>query len=133
LALVSLTPLLLLPSAGVVGTGGWSTMNVPVSSEPVTCWSVLEPADSVTSSREFSVVMPVGLPGPGRKIQKIKGEIPQPGGFLAAGVADGTIRASVDPNDLLLSLGGITLVAAEESRPALVGRLIALLLGGVLT
>ena len=53
--------------------------------------------------------------------------------LLAAGVAEGTIRASVDPNDLLLSLGGITLIAAEESRPALAGRLVALLLGGVLT
>jgi AcrR family transcriptional regulator len=53
--------------------------------------------------------------------------------LLAAGVANGTIRASVDPNDLLLSLGGITLIAAEESRRALAGRLIALLLDGVLT
>lgn len=55
------------------------------------------------------------------------------GGLLAAGVADGTVRASVDANDLLLSLGGITLIAAEESRRALATRLIALLLGGVLT
>jgi AcrR family transcriptional regulator len=53
--------------------------------------------------------------------------------LLAAGVTDGTIRASVDPHDLLLSLGGITLIAAEESQRALAGRLIALLLGGVLT
>jgi AcrR family transcriptional regulator len=55
------------------------------------------------------------------------------GVLLAAGVADGTVRASVDSNDLLLSLGGITLIAAEESRRELATRLIALLLGGVLT
>jgi AcrR family transcriptional regulator len=53
--------------------------------------------------------------------------------LLDAGVAAGTIRPSVDPNDLLLSLGGITLIADAENHRALAGRLIALLLDGVLT
>jgi AcrR family transcriptional regulator len=53
--------------------------------------------------------------------------------LLSAGVADGTVRASIDPNDLLLSLGGITLIADSESRRELATRLIALLLDGVLS
>jgi AcrR family transcriptional regulator len=53
--------------------------------------------------------------------------------LLSAGVADGTVRASIDPNDLLLSLGGITLIADAESQRELASRLIALLLDGVFT
>lgn len=41
------------------------------------------------------------------------------------------IRPQVDPNDVLMSLGGITLIAAEERRRALASRLIELLLIGV--
>jgi AcrR family transcriptional regulator len=54
------------------------------------------------------------------------------GVLLAAGEADGTVRTSIDPNDLLLSLGGITLIADAESRRPLATRLITLLLDGVL-
>lgn len=54
------------------------------------------------------------------------------GVLLDAGVAAGTVRAAVDPNDLLLSLGGITLIADAESRRPLASRLISLLLDGVL-
>jgi AcrR family transcriptional regulator len=53
--------------------------------------------------------------------------------LLRAGEADGTVRAGIDPNDLLLSLGGITLIADAEGRRSLAGRLITLLLDGVLT
>jgi hypothetical protein len=52
--------------------------------------------------------------------------------LLAAGVDSGAVRAEVAPNDLLMSLGGITLIAAEESQRELATRLIALLLAGVL-
>jgi AcrR family transcriptional regulator len=53
--------------------------------------------------------------------------------LLDAGVAAGAIRASIDPGDLLLSLGGITLIADAENQRALASRLISLLLDGVLT
>jgi AcrR family transcriptional regulator len=53
--------------------------------------------------------------------------------LLDAGVAAGAVRASVDPGDLLLSLGGITLIADAERQRALASRLITLLLDGVLT
>ncbi len=51
--------------------------------------------------------------------------------LLAAGVDTGAVRAEVAPDDLLLSLGGITLIAAEESQRELATRLIGLLLDGV--
>jgi len=54
------------------------------------------------------------------------------GVLLTAGEADGTVRSAIDPNDLLLSLGGITLIADAERRRPLATRLIALLLDGVL-
>jgi AcrR family transcriptional regulator len=41
------------------------------------------------------------------------------------------IRPQLDPNDVLMSLGGITLIAAEESRRELASRLIELLMTGV--
>jgi hypothetical protein len=43
-------PLLLLPCAGVVAVGGWSTRKSPSSWAPVTCWSVLAPAFSDLAS-----------------------------------------------------------------------------------
>ncbi len=54
------------------------------------------------------------------------------GRLLDAGVAEGTVRRGIDPRDLLMSLGGITLIAAEESRRDLATRLIHLLLFGLL-
>lgn len=51
--------------------------------------------------------------------------------LLAAGVDTGSVRAEVTPDDLLMSLGGITLIAAEESQRELATRLIGLLLDGV--
>jgi len=53
------------------------------------------------------------------------------GALLDAGVAEGSVRPEIDPYDLLLSLGGITLIAAEEEQRALASRLITLLLIGV--
>jgi len=51
--------------------------------------------------------------------------------LLDAGIAAGVVRAGVDPNDVLLGLGGITLIAGEERERALASRLIGLLLHGV--
>ncbi|MEV0716598.1 TetR family transcriptional regulator [Asanoa sp. NPDC050611] len=51
--------------------------------------------------------------------------------LLDAGVAAGAVRPGVDPDDLLLSLGGITLIAGEERERALASRLVDLLLRGV--
>ncbi len=51
--------------------------------------------------------------------------------LLDAGIAAGVVRPGVDPNDVLLGLGGITLIAGEERERALASRLIGLLLHGV--
>ena len=51
--------------------------------------------------------------------------------LLDAGVASGAVRPGIDPYDLLMSLGGIVLIAGEEGRRDLASRLIDLLLHGV--
>ncbi|WP_312034442.1 helix-turn-helix domain-containing protein [Actinoplanes sp. TBRC 11911] len=51
--------------------------------------------------------------------------------LLDAGVATDTVRPGVDPYDLLMSLGGIVLIAGAEGRRDLASRLIDLLLRGV--
>jgi AcrR family transcriptional regulator len=51
--------------------------------------------------------------------------------ILAAGVADGTIAAGLDPYDVLMSLGGISIVAGEKDQGDRVHRLIDLLLNGI--
>jgi len=52
--------------------------------------------------------------------------------LLDAGAATGGIRAGIDPNDVLMGLGGITMIAGEENQRELATRLIDLLLHGVL-
>jgi AcrR family transcriptional regulator len=52
-------------------------------------------------------------------------------GLLGAGVQAGMIRPGVDPYDVLMGLGGIALIAGEESRRDLASRLIVLALDGV--
>jgi len=51
--------------------------------------------------------------------------------LLDAGVAAGAVRPGVDPNDVLMGLGGITLIAGAERERDLATRLIGLLLHGV--
>jgi AcrR family transcriptional regulator len=51
--------------------------------------------------------------------------------LLDKGVSTGAVRAGVDPYDLLMSLGGIVLIAGSEGRRDLASRLIDLLLRGV--
>lgn len=51
--------------------------------------------------------------------------------LMKAGVADGTIRADVDPEDVLMGLGGVTLIAGQPDQRALAGRLLALLMDGI--
>jgi len=51
--------------------------------------------------------------------------------LLRAGVADGSIRPGIDPNDVLMVLGGITLIAGEPDQRALAHRLLDLLLTGL--
>jgi hypothetical protein len=53
--------------------------------------------------------------------------------LLDAGAAAGTLRADVDPNDVLMALGGISLIAGAENQRQLATRLIDLLLHGVAT
>jgi AcrR family transcriptional regulator len=53
------------------------------------------------------------------------------GALLEAGVAEGAVRPGVDPRDLLMALGGITMIAAEERQRDLAIRLIDLLMEGV--
>jgi AcrR family transcriptional regulator len=49
-------------------------------------------------------------------------------GLLTAGAQSSTIRADVDPNDILMALGGITLIAENEQQRDLAGRLCDLLM-----
>lgn len=55
------------------------------------------------------------------------------GRLLSAGASQGTTRAQVGPQDVLMALGGISIISGTEQRPELATRLIDLLLRGVLT
>ncbi|MFF5290117.1 TetR/AcrR family transcriptional regulator [Paractinoplanes globisporus] len=50
---------------------------------------------------------------------------------IAALLATEGVRPGIEPNDLLMALGGITLIAAEERQRELATRLVGLLLDGV--
>jgi AcrR family transcriptional regulator len=51
--------------------------------------------------------------------------------LLAAGVAAETIRPDIDPGDVLMSLGGISLIAGEPSQRDQARRLLDLLMDGL--
>jgi AcrR family transcriptional regulator len=51
--------------------------------------------------------------------------------LLTAGVADETIRPDIDPNDVLMGLGGVTLIAGEPDQRDQAGRLLDLLMDGL--
>ena len=51
--------------------------------------------------------------------------------LLAAGAADGTIRADIDPADLLASMSGVALAAGDPSQRQQAGRLLDLLMDGL--
>jgi AcrR family transcriptional regulator len=51
--------------------------------------------------------------------------------LLTAGVADGSVRGDVTATDVLMALGGITLISGHESQRDLASRLIVLLLDGL--
>ncbi|HTJ34806.1 MAG TPA: helix-turn-helix domain-containing protein [Dactylosporangium sp.] len=53
--------------------------------------------------------------------------------LLDAGAAAGTTRPDADANDVLMALGGVTMIAGEEQQRTLATRLINLLLHGVQT
>jgi AcrR family transcriptional regulator len=53
--------------------------------------------------------------------------------LLAAGVSESVTRPQVDARDVLMALGGISLITASERRSDLAGRLIDLLLYGIVT
>lgn len=50
--------------------------------------------------------------------------------FLAAGAADGTLRADLDADDVMMALGGIAAITESQGDTALGGRLLDLLLAG---
>jgi len=52
--------------------------------------------------------------------------------LIEAGRASGDVRADADPADVLMAVGGITLISAHEGQRDLASRLIDLLLGGLL-
>ncbi|MEU4518984.1 helix-turn-helix domain-containing protein [Amycolatopsis sp. NPDC024027] len=52
-------------------------------------------------------------------------------GLLAAGTSSGDFRADVSPSDVLMALGGITLISGHEHQRELATRLISLLLDGL--
>ncbi|WP_329072294.1 TetR/AcrR family transcriptional regulator [Amycolatopsis sp. NBC_01480] len=51
--------------------------------------------------------------------------------LLSAGIAKGALRRDVDTNDVLMGLGGVTLIAGEPGQEALAGRLLNLLVDGL--
>jgi AcrR family transcriptional regulator len=51
--------------------------------------------------------------------------------LVAAGVADKTIRPDADAEDVLMALGGITLIAGDADQRSLAGRLLDLLMDGL--
>ncbi|WP_327146022.1 TetR/AcrR family transcriptional regulator [Nocardia sp. NBC_01327] len=51
--------------------------------------------------------------------------------LLTAGAADKTIRSDINPTDVLMSLGGITLIAGELDQRDLARRLLDLLMDGL--
>ncbi|HET6292005.1 MAG TPA: helix-turn-helix domain-containing protein [Kribbella sp.] len=51
--------------------------------------------------------------------------------LLAAGVTAGSIRKDVDPNDVLMALGGVTLIAGDPAQHELADRLLDLLVDGL--
>ncbi len=51
--------------------------------------------------------------------------------LMTADLADQTIRPDVDPNDVLMALGGVTLIAGEPSQRDLARRLLNLLIDGL--
>ncbi|MFE5136933.1 TetR/AcrR family transcriptional regulator [Streptomyces fagopyri] len=51
--------------------------------------------------------------------------------LLEAGIAAGEVRQDVAPNDILMALGGITLITGHEHERDLASRLITLLLDGL--
>jgi AcrR family transcriptional regulator len=53
------------------------------------------------------------------------------GTLMAAGVAQGAIRADVAPGDVLMGIGGITMIAGAEGQRDLAGRLLDLLMAGM--
>jgi AcrR family transcriptional regulator len=53
------------------------------------------------------------------------------GTLMSAGVEQGVLRPEVDPRDVLMSLGGITLIAGDPGRRDLAGRLADLLMEGL--
>lgn len=53
--------------------------------------------------------------------------------LLRAGVAAGLLRDDAAPDDVLMAVGGITLISGHEHQRALASRLIALLLDGLAT
>jgi AcrR family transcriptional regulator len=53
------------------------------------------------------------------------------GRLMAAGIADASLRADVDPYDVLMALGGVTLITAHENQRELAARLLDLLLDGL--
>jgi AcrR family transcriptional regulator len=51
--------------------------------------------------------------------------------LLTAGIADQSIRPDIDPSDVLMGLGGVTLIAGEASQRDLAHRLLGLLMDGL--
>jgi len=51
--------------------------------------------------------------------------------LLSAGARSGTLRADVDPHDVLMALGGITMIAGDADQRDQADRLLNLLMGGL--
>ena len=51
--------------------------------------------------------------------------------FLAAGATDGTLRSDIEPDDVVVSLAGLVLLATASPDPAQLSRVLDLLMAGL--
>jgi hypothetical protein len=51
--------------------------------------------------------------------------------LIKAGISDSTIRPDADPDDVLMAIGGVTLIAGKPDQRELAHRLLDLLMDGI--
>jgi AcrR family transcriptional regulator len=90
-------------------------------------------ADFMTTKRGMADALRVVLTDDGERLQTRDNLTEAVGRLLAAGAEQGATRPQAQARDVLMALGGISVIAESERRPDLAIRLIDLLLHGVLT
>ncbi|GAA0383101.1 TetR/AcrR family transcriptional regulator [Microbispora corallina] len=89
--------------------------------------------DFMAAKHGMAEALRVVLTDEGERLQTRADLAEAMGCLLAAGADEGATRAEVRAQDVLMALGGISVMADTEQDPGLAGKLIDLLLHGVLT